>query len=154
MNMISRIFPSLLCPHCCYFHKQEFLPTLDPTTSSPTLLMIQTTMPTLSPSQSSKPPTNIPTGQPFIPTLRPSLRPSLVPTRKATNNLTKANIPTVTAPSDSDVISNYYCAKMSYTESWNIVLDFNCELPCPSGALDCPDGHQCQTSDYCSSIQG
>ena len=112
--------------------------------------IIQTVVPTSSPSLNSVSPTSNPSEQPSIGTLRPTLWPSFMPTRLATNKPTTngAN----SAPSLS--ISDYFCAKTSYTDSWNILLDFNCELPCPSGVLDCPGGHQCQMSDYCSSIQG
>ncbi len=114
--------------------------------------IIQTEIPTSSPSLGSVSPTSNPSEQPSIATPRPTLRPSFMPTRLATNKPTANGNNSAITPSFST--SDYFCAKSSYTDSWNILLDFNCELPCPSGVLDCPGGHQCQMSDYCSSIQG
>ena len=56
-------------------------------------------------------------------------------------------VPSLSGPSNS-----YYCAKTTYTENWNILLEFDCELKCPSMAhTDCPGGHQCSLSEYCDS---
>ena len=58
----------------------------------------------------------------------------------------------VLAPASSGSSNRYYCAKTTYTENWNILLEFNCELKCPSMAhTDCPGGHQCSLSEYCDS---
>lgn len=114
--------------------------------------IIQTEVPTSSPSLNSVSPTSNPSEQPSIATPRPTLRPSFMPTRLATNKPSAKDNNSAITPSFSN--SDYFCAKTSYTDSWNILLDFNCELPCPSGVLDCPGGHQCQMSTYCSSIQG
>ena len=61
----------------------------------------------------------------------------------------------VLAPAPSSSSNSYYCAKTTYTENWNILLEFNCELKCPSMAhTDCPGGHQCSLSEYCDSNLG
>lgn len=146
-------------------------PSMPPQTDNPTVPFLletgeptatQTNEPSSSPSSAFIPPTTNPSGQPSITTLKPTLRPSYTPTKLATNKPTingndSATNPSATAPSggsgSTPVGTDYFCAKTSYTESWNILMDFNCELPCPSGVLDCPGGHQCLISDYCSSIQ-
>jgi len=59
----------------------------------------------------------------------------------------------VLAPAPIGPSNSYYCAKTTYTENWNILLEFNCELKCPSMAhTDCPGGHQCSLSEYCDTI--
>jgi len=145
-------------------------PSLPPQTEVPTETLLleteeptatETNVPTPSPSLNSVPPTNNPSEQlSIITTPIPTLRPSVakLPTSKPMSSDNSGSTPSVPAPSSSGTgpvsSSDYFCAKTSYTESWNILMDFNCELPCPSGVLDCPGGHQCQISDYCSSIQG
>jgi len=150
-------------------------PSLPPQTDNPTLPQIletgeptatitfQTNAPTTSPSLNYIAPTSLPSEQPSITrTPRPAQRPTMIPTRLVTNKPmitttnngnNPANTPSAPAPTTpSGSSEDYFCAKISYTESWNILMDFNCELPCPSGVLDCPGGHQCQISDYCSTI--
>lgn len=139
-------------------------PVTNPVTSSPTK------NPTLQPSLN---PTNRPTFPPVTPkpTLRPSRRPTARPISPTTPiapygsaNSQPSTLSNPTPPSSGinqgpiaplpvGTSNKYYCAKTSYTANWNILLDFDCELPCPSTIhTECPGGYQCHVSEYCSEV--
>lgn len=149
----------------------ENKPTKNPTrrpSQNPTLRPTWTPRPTPSPTPR---PTPIPTPRPTPnPTPRPSLRPTRRPTNKPVTSIISpygaadpASNPTPAAANDDSVnqgpgwastpsgpSNGYFCAETSYTANWNILLDFKCDLACPSKAhAECPGGHQCHTSDYC-----
>ena len=147
--------------------------TFSPVTNEPTTAPV-TSSPTKNPTpQPSLNPTNRPTFPPVTP--RPTLRPSRRPTARPISPTTPI-APYGSANSQPSTVSNptppssginqgpiaplpvgtsntYYCAKTSYTANWNILLDFDCELPCPSTIhTECPGGYQCHVSDYCSEV--
>jgi hypothetical protein len=152
-------------------------PSLSPETDLPT-----TNTPSLSP-KTDLPTTNTPVTK--SPTKKPSLRPTrnpiprtipgptptplqmdgsmISPYGTATEPVGSPTTPSngsvnqgpVIAPVSAGPSNGYFCAKTSYTENWNILLEFNCELQCPSMShLDCPGGHQCSLSEYCGTHRG
>ena len=155
-------------------------PVPTPTTSYPTTREPITSEPTNQAPVSSLPPSRNPTSLPTPrPTLRPSTpRPTPLPTRRpqtpvteligpqpigpygsAAGNPSPPSNPTPptsginqgpNAPLPVGESNEYYCANVSYTTSWNIKLDFDCDRPCPSKVhTACPGGHQCHVSEYC-----
>jgi len=126
-------------------------PTLNPTPRpTPLPSMNPTQRPTPKPTINPTPrPTPLPTTRP---TFSPRTRPTRVPTRRPTRIPTKQPTQDLLSPGPppSSSSNGYYCAKTSYTPNWNIMLDFECDLPCPSQIhTDCPGGYQCHLSDFC-----
>lgn len=148
--------------------------TNEPTTKKPTTEEPSTSSPTRNPTpQPSQNPTPRPTFPPVTPTptLRPSRRPTARPISPTTPiapygsaNSQPSTLSNPTPPSSGinqgpiaplpvGTSNTYYCAKTSYTANWNILLDFDCELPCPSTIhTECPGGYQCHVSEYCSEV--
>lgn len=156
------------------------LPSPSPQTDMPNL---RTPSPSLYPEVMTKAPTTIAPST-KSPTNKPSLRPTRIPIplplpgptpsplqsggsiispygtasdpvgSPTTTSDGSVNQGPVLAPVSGGPSNSYFCAKTSYTENWNIMLEFNCELGCPSMAhTDCPGGHQCSPSEYCDSLR-
>jgi hypothetical protein len=133
-------------------------PLSSPETDLPTTVALVTESPTKKPSL--RPTRNpIPRSLP-VPTPPPSqMDGSMIsPYGTATGPVSTPTPPSngsvnqgpVVAPVPGGPTNNYFCAKTSYTENWNILLEFNCTLECPSMShLNCPGGHQCSLSEYC-----
>jgi hypothetical protein len=152
-------------------------PSEVPTEVSTIKVDVDTPSPSLSP-ETDLPTTDTPVTK--SPTKKPSLRPTRNPTSRTIPAPTPppsqmdgsiispygtatepVGVPTppsngsvnqgpVVAPVPGGPSNDYFCAKTSYTENWNILLEFNCELECPSMShFDCPGGHQCSLSEYC-----
>lgn len=92
------------------------------------------------------PSTKRPTPQPTFAPVTP--KPSANPTNRPTPRPTPPPVPA--ASSDT-----YFCASVSYTSNWNLLLDFDCEIRCPTMVHSaCPGGYQCHVSDACRLIAG
>jgi len=101
----------------------------------------------------SREPTPYPTFRPTpfpISTSRPTVRATSRPTRRPTPRPTPRPVtprPVIPAATNDD----YYCAAVSWTANWNVLLDFgNCDAPCPSQQhTACSGGFQCHRSLNC-----
>lgn len=132
-----------------------------PTTRAP----VTVTSAPITSAPTTKSPTRYPTKNPTsMPSRYPTARPTPIPTSKPPTKRPTSN-PTLILPNESpnpgpspsststDPTNDYFCAEVSHTENWNLLLDFDCEMPCPSMAhADCPGGYQCRKSDYCAEL--